>query len=200
MTVPSEIELPPPARLAIAYATTRYRAAFKLILQIDLRMADVVAKTREPLVGQIKMAWWREGFTSSPANRPKGEPLFEALAEQGEDIPPSALEALVAAWEVLLGQDEWNQGLLTEHADLRAQAIFGTYGDWVGTPGDMRAIGHAWAMGSLAQAFPGRLAPSLMPMLPVLPAARALRPLNILAMSTYAVSGPRLIWHALTGR
>lgn len=200
MTLHSETELHPPARLAIAYATTRYRAAFKLILQIDLRMADVVAKAREPLVGQIKMAWWREGFTSPPAHRPKGEPLFQALAQQGDDIPPSALEALVAAWEVLLGHDEWTPDLLTQHADLRAQAVFGTYGDWAGVPHDMRAIGYAWALGSLTEAFPGRLSPSLIPELPILPAARAVRPLNILAMSVYPVSGPRLIWHALTGR
>lgn len=200
MTVRSETELPPPARLAIAYATTRYRAAFKLILQIDLRMADIIAKAREPLVGQIKMAWWREGFTSSPANRPKGEPLFEALAQVGDDIPPSALDALVAAWEVLVGQDDWTQDLLTQHANLRAQAVFGTYRDWVGASGDMRAIGYAWALGSLTEAFPGRLSPSLMSVLPILPTARAVRPLNILAMSVYAVSGPQLIWHALTGR
>lgn len=200
MTLSSEIELVPPVRLAIAYAPARYRAAFKLILEIDHKMAEIMAKAREPLVGQIKMAWWREGFTSSQAQRPKGEPLFEALAQQGDDIPPSALEALVAAWEILLGQDEWTQSLLTQHADLRAQAVFGTYGDLISAPGDMRPIGHVWAMGSLAQAFPGRVSPSLMPLLPDLPADRAVRPLNILAMSVHAVSGPRLIWHALTGR
>lgn len=200
MTSPSEAELTPPTRLSIAYATRRYRAAFKLILQIDQRMADIVAKAREPLVGQIKMAWWREGFTSPPESRPKGEPLFEALAGQGSDIPPVALEALVSAWELLLGQDDWTGDLLTQHADLRAQAVFGTYGDWLCAPEDMRAIGNAWAVGALAEAFPGRVEPSLMPPRPTLPTARALRPLSILALSVYPVSGPRVIWHALTGR
>lgn len=199
MTMPSETELPPPARLAIAYASARYRPAFKLILQIDQKMADIVAKAREPLVGQIKMAWWREGFTSPPESRPKGEPLFEALAGQGGDIPPSALEAIVAAWEILLGQDEWTHDLVTQHADLRAQAVFGTYADWTATSYDVRAMGNAWARGSLAEAMPGRLAPSLILPIPFLPKARAVRPLNILALSVYPVSGPRVIWHALTG-
>lgn len=200
MTVPPETELAPPARLAIAYANARYRAAFKLILLIDQRMADIVAKAREPLVGQIKMAWWREGFTSPPESRPKGEPLFEALARQGGDIPASALESLVSAWEILLGQDDWTQDLLRQHAELRTQGVFRTYGDWLGAQHDVRAIGDAWALGSLMDIFPGRVAPSLMPSLPTLPTARAVRPLNILAMSVYPVSGPRVIWHALTGR
>jgi phytoene synthase len=200
MTLPPEAELAPPARLAIVYATARYRAAFKLILQIDQRMADIVAKAREPLVGQIKMAWWREGFTSPPESRPKGEPLFEALAGQGNDIPPASLEALVSAWELLLGQEDWWPDLLTKHADLRAQAVFGTYGDWLCAPDDMSVIGNAWAVGALAEAFPGRVEPSLMPPRPTLPTARALRPLSILALSVYPVSGPRVIWHALTGR
>lgn len=200
MTLPSEAELAPPTRLAIAYAAARYRAAFRLILQIDQKMADIVAKAREPLVGQIKMAWWREGFTSPSESRPKGEPLFEALAVHGTDIPPAALEAIVSAWEILLGQDDWSQDLLTQHADLRAQAVFGTYAAWVGGPDDMRPIGTAWALGSLAEAFTGRLAPSIMPSLPALPTARIARPLSILALSVYPVSGPRVIWHALTGR
>lgn len=200
MTVPPETELAPPARLAIVHANARFRAAFKLVLMIDQKMADIVAKAREPLVGQIKMAWWREGFTSPPQSRPKGEPLFEALAGQGGDIPPTALEAIVSAWEMLLGQDDWTQDLLQQHAELRTQAVFGTYRDWVGTSDDVRIMGHAWALGSLADVFPGRVAPSLMPPLPTLPTARAVRPLNILALSVYPVTGPRFIWHALTGR
>lgn len=200
MTVPPETELAPPARLAIVYANARFRAAFKLVLMIDQKMADIVAKAREPLVGQIKMAWWREGFTSPPQSRPKGEPLFEALAGQGGDIPPTALEAIVSAWEMLLGQDDWTHDLLTQHADLRAQAVFGTYRDWLGMSYDVRIMGHAWALGSLADAFPGHVAPPLMPPLPNLPTARAVRPLSILALSVYPVSGPRVIWHALTGQ
>lgn len=200
MTVPPNAELKPPVLLAIAYATPRYRAAFKLILQIDQRMADIVAKAREPLVGQIKMAWWREGFTSPPESRPKGEPIFEALAGQGNKIPTATLEVLVSAWEILLGRDDWTRDMLAQHVDLRTQAVFGTYGDWVGASYDVRAIGNAWAFGSLERAFPGRLASSVKPLLPPLPTARATRPLTILTLSVYPVSGPRLIWHALTGR
>jgi len=200
MTLTSDAELDPPARLAIAYAPPRYRTAFKLILQIDERMADIVAKGREPLVGQIKMAWWREGFTSPPENRPKGEPIFEALAGQGDKIPPATLEALVSAWEFLLGQDDWTRDMLTQHVDLRTRAVFETYRDWVGASCDVRDMGNAWAFGSLEQTFPGRLTLAVKPPLPPLPTARVTRPLTILTLSLYPVSGPRLIWHALTGR
>jgi len=200
VTLPLETELAPPARLAIAYATKGYRAAFTLLLQIDQRMADIVAKAREPLVGQIKMAWWGEAFTSPPQSRPKGEPIFEALAGQGDKIPAATLDALVSAWEILLGEDDWTRDMLAQHVDLRTKAVFATYRDWVGASCDVRAIGAAWAFGALEQALPGRLAPSVKPTLPPLPSARVTRPLTILTLSVYPVSGPRLIWHALTGR
>jgi phytoene synthase len=198
MTSDLVLELAPPARLAIAYAPSDVRSAFALLLQIDNRFAEILRNAREPMIAQIKMAWWREAFASAADARPKGEPLLQALNEAGDRIPLSALEALASAWEALLGSERFNQEVIDVHAELRAEAIFSTYAGWMGTVQDMRPIGRSWALEALRIAFPDRVAGCNMPPAP-LPKARALRPLSILTMSVRTVSGPRLILHALTG-
>lgn len=198
MTTDAVLELAPPAQLAIAYAPLNIRSAFALLLQIDNRFAEILRNAREPMIAQIKMAWWREAFASPAEARPKGEPLLHALNEVGEYIPLSALEALAAAWEHLLGNERFSQELVDAHAELRAEAIFLTYAGWMGTVQDMRPIGRIWALEALRIAFPERVAVCNTPHAP-LPKARALRPLSILTMSVRTASGPRLILHALTG-
>ncbi|MBJ7527586.1 MAG: squalene/phytoene synthase family protein [Sphingomonadaceae bacterium] len=198
MTSDPVLALAPPARLAIAYAPSGVRSAFALILHIDNRFAEILRNAREPMIAQIKMAWWREAFASAAEARPKGEPLLQALNEAGDRIPLSALEALASAWEHLLGNERFSQEAIEAHAELRAEAIFATYAGWMGTVQDMRPIGRSWALEALRTAFPDRVADFNVPPAP-LPKARALRPLSILTMSVRTVSGPRLILHALTG-
>ena len=105
----------------------------------------------------------------------------------------------MSAWEELLGSDEWNQAVTGTHAQLRAEAIFQTYANWVGSAQDVRPIGRLWAIETLRKAFPQRVAGSISAPLAALPKGRGLRPLSILHMSVRTASGPRLVWHALTG-
>jgi phytoene synthase len=195
----ASLEILPPTRLAIAYVPAHLRSALTLLLQMDMRFGDIVGTAGEPMIAQIKMAWWRETLTEAVDLRPKGEPLLQALAAVGGAIPLSALEALVSAWEELLGSDEWNQAVTDTHTQLRAEAIFQTYANWVGSAQDVRPIGRLWAIETLRKAFPQRIASSISTPLAALPKGRALRPLSILHMSVRTASGPRLVWHALTG-
>ncbi len=191
--------LAPPAQLAVAYAHRSVRPSFSLLLEIDNRLQGILENSREPMIAQIKMAWWREAFENSPNARPKGEPLLQALNDVGDVIPSAALESLVSAWEILLGSEHWVRDAVAAHAALRSDAIFQTYAQWVSTKQDVQAAGQAWATNALRQEFPDRFskdlqrgnAPSLR--------SRKLRPLSILNMSVRTSSGPRLIWHALTG-
>ncbi len=192
-------EMTPPTNLAIAYAPLRVRSAFALLLQIDNRLANILRSSREPMIGQIKMAWWREAFGQAPHQRPKGEPLLQALTEIDDLIPHTALEALVLGWEILLGSERWNQEDIDRHSDLRTEAIFQTFADWIGSERDILPIGRLWALESLRMAFPERIADNItLPPAPI-PKVRALRPLSILALSMRTDSGLRLVWHALTG-
>ena len=192
-------QLPPPANLAVAYTPIVFRPALTLLLQLDARFADIVRKAREPMIAQIKLAWWRDAFAAEPALRPKGEPLLQALSACGDVISPSALQDLVSAWELLLGEGEWAAQDLEKHAALRGGAIFGSYAAWIGEGCDVSSVSHQWALDALRLEFPSKLSvPNNQP-LPALPKGRKLRPLSILAMSVRKVTGLRLIGHALTG-
>lgn len=192
-------QLPPPANLAVAYTPVAFRPAFTLLLQLDMRFADIVRKAREPMIAQIKLAWWRDAFAAEPALRPKGEPLLQSLGACGDTIKFSALEDLVSAWELLLGEDEWAAEDVEAHAALRGRAIFGSYAVWMGGVCDISALSHQWALDALRLEFPSKFVALDNQPLPALPKGRKLRPLSILAMSVRKVTGFRLIGHALTG-
>jgi phytoene synthase len=195
----TSLHLPPPANLAVAYTPVALRPAFTLLLQLDARFAAIVRKAREPMIAQIKLAWWRDAFAAEAALRPKGEPLLQALSACGDVISPSALQDLVSAWELLLGEGEWAAQDVAKHAALRGRAIFGSYAVWIGDSYDINALSDQWALDALRVEFPSKLSvPNKQP-LPALPKGRKLRPLSILAMSVRKVTGLRLIGHALTG-
>ena len=195
--IPSQ--LPPPANLAVAYTPVVFRPAFTLLLQLDMRFADIVRKAREPMIAQIKLAWWRDAFAAESALRPKGEPLLQALGDYGDVILPSALEGLVSAWELMLGEGEWAAQDVEKHAALRGRAIFGSYAAWAGEGCDISSLSHQWALDGLRAEFPSQSVAFSNQPLPALPKGRKLRPLSILAMSVRKVTGLRLIGHALTG-
>jgi 15-cis-phytoene synthase len=195
-----ESDLPPPARLAVAYAPPAVRRAFSLLLRFDTRFASVVGRASEPMIGQMKLAWWRDALLRPSGSRPKGEPLLSELGEFGGRIPVSAVERLLSAWEILLAADQWSSKTINEFADLRGSAIFKTYADMVAAPCDVSSLGAAWAVDDLKMLFGARV-PDSEPRATLLHSKkRLLRPLTILAMSVRSVSGPRLIWHALTGQ
>jgi phytoene synthase len=94
--------LAPPARLALAYAPRAARPAWLAFLALDARLAGVVRQAREPLIGQIRLAWWRERLGEPAAAWPAGEPLLLLLREWGDHR--RGLGAMVDGWEVLLAE------------------------------------------------------------------------------------------------
>lgn len=67
------------------------------------RLTKLLLDAREPLIGQIKLAWWRDMaalVASDPAALPKGEPLLAEL--QATWAGQGGLDALVDAAEALL--------------------------------------------------------------------------------------------------
>lgn len=67
------------------------------------RLTALLRDAREPLIGQIKLAWWRDMMAmlaSDPAALPKGEPLLAEL--QASLAGQGGLTALVDAAEAML--------------------------------------------------------------------------------------------------
>lgn len=141
--------LPPERRLALAYAPRHARGAFLAVLALDQKLARIVGQGSEPLIGQMRMAWWRERLAEPAHSNPKGEPILTLLAQSGLDRP--GLIQLVDAWEVLLG-DRFDAQTIDTHADGRSGA-FGGLAAALGfgtIPSDAVRMARNWVLADLA--------------------------------------------------
>ncbi len=123
MSTPSHQDLldtlAPTHRLALAYAPVSSRPAWTAFLALDARLAGVVRSAREPLLGQLRLAWWRERLGDKAP--PRGEPLLASLAVWGEHR--AWLVALVDGWEALLGEAPLGEDALSALAEGRGRAV-----------------------------------------------------------------------------
>lgn len=194
-----ESALAPPVRLAIAYARADLRDALSLLLRFDDRIAGVVGRSSEPIIGQMKIAWWHDAIAKTRENRPRGEPLLIELNEiENEDVA-GAMRQILGAWELLLAEEQWSPETLATFAEMRGEGLFGTYLRWIGENAGA-GLARQWALDDLRQRFGSRVDMSFAQPPETLPLMRSLRPLTILALAATAPAGFRMTWHALTGR
>lgn len=215
--------LTPLQRLLIAYARKadkmRYAAAFAL----DNRLAESALGASEPLLGQVRIAWWRDRLADIDKAGDSGEPLlalFHDLEGQGTDL--SAASGLVDHWEaVLLGDDGDDTVSLATALDGRGEALFALAGQC----GEADPVQRQWAAHWSRWDWLRRLQEDRAETLwqqwrsditqpPRKVFDRAARPLSMLCRLVYAdrdrarpgsdiyrpaIAG-KLIWHGLTGR
>jgi phytoene synthase len=119
MKEPNDDYLPPEAELALAWSPPKVRAALTTVLQLDRRLARIVARTSEPMLGQMRLAWWREALAKPTADRPQGDKVLDALGRHwaGKE---QAVIAMVEGWEYLLADRSLAQADLQGCAAGRA--------------------------------------------------------------------------------
>ena len=107
----------PPARLALAYATAETRSLWAAYFALEARLAEAGARTSQPMMAQLRLAWWRDRLKTPARDWPKGEPVLAALACW--DAERAALTALVDGWEALLVGEDGGSAL----AEARVSAM-----------------------------------------------------------------------------
>lgn len=172
--------LAPDRRLALSYAPRAARCLFLGLYALDARLGTAVRTAREPALGQIKLAWWRERIAENPAQRPRGEPVLGALAAWGES--GSALTALVDGWEQQLGEEPASTESIRAFTQGRGAACAALAGLLGADPIMANRAGLGWALldlGALQGPSAGLRAVTDESdwQLPKLP--RALRPLSV---------------------
>ncbi len=207
--------------LATLYAAPAARAGLFALHALDLELAEVARTTTEPMLGQIRLAWWREQLQALDAGARPAQPVLAALAEHllPAGIAGASLEPLEDAWLALLDDD------VAAHAQARGR-LFETAAALLCPGADAtlveRAarIGGGWAIvdvarqgGAVGDELLDRAGAWLAPA-PLPPAARSLAGLAALARRDLAslqrgrLPGPRgtpgrqarLAWSILTGR
>ncbi|MDZ3831427.1 MAG: hypothetical protein U0S50_06375 [Sphingopyxis sp.] len=128
-------------RVMVAVPRAR-RTATATLWMLAERLTKLLIDAREPLIGQIKLAWWRDMMvmlSEKPSALPKGEPLLAELQRRWTGC--AGLDTLVDAAEALL--------LAEDAAERRAAAMaFGQnlFTLSAGTEAVGDGAGHRWGL------------------------------------------------------
>lgn len=105
-------------QLALAHTPERARGRLRTYFELDRRLARIVGATNEPMLGQMRLAWWRETLGKPRNERPTGDAVLDAIGVHWEGRE-GALSKLVDAWEYMLAE-ELGQDAAREFGSLRA--------------------------------------------------------------------------------
>jgi phytoene synthase len=179
--------LPAVARLALVYAPFAARRQTLALLALDARLANLIRRSSEPMLAQLRLAWWREAIAGDPASWPQGEPILALLRSWTAN--EATVGRLVDAWEALTAPSPLPVTALQAFAEGRGAAS-AALAEAVGRGQDRDAahqLGSIWALEDLAmrlarddeRALAIALADKLPRPLPRV--GRSLRPLRVLA-------------------
>ena len=128
--------LSPPERLAVAYAPRAFRPLWEGFLLLDQRLAAATRAGRDPLMIQLRLAWWRDRFASPASEWPAGEPLLALLKPW--DTQRAALRAMVDGWEARIVGEDGGEAML----DLFSQRLMHLLGAALAPDAALANRGH----------------------------------------------------------
>lgn len=179
--------------LALTAALPEDRDLLSLLLEFDARLERIIATSSETMLGQIRLAWWRDTLNSD--SPPAGEPLIARFTEISRSVGWSLTEPmlrLLEGWEYRLLDPADNDGF----AGARGKGLFRAFAGPGAAPG-LDDAARSWALAGL-----GGDADCCPPDAVLRSWPRRLRPLSLLALAGRAqgrLGGVRLSWHGLTG-
>jgi phytoene synthase len=140
----------PEARLALAWSPPKVRAPLSIALQLDRRLARIVSRTNEPMLGQMRLAWWRDALSTPPAARPRGDAVLDAIGAHWHGRE-AALATMVDGWEVLVTAERLCPADIAAFAAGRS-AFFATLNEDTadGNAERAAAAGWRWALADAA--------------------------------------------------
>lgn len=125
----------------------------RAVWRLDARLADVVRTTTEPLIGQMRMAWWRDVLLDMTGTKGKGDPLADVLKAEiaARATLRARLVAMVDGWEAfLLARDELDDAALQDFARARGGGLFFALGRDADAPVWIDRAGAVWALWDLS--------------------------------------------------
>ena len=131
--------------LALVHVPSSLRDAFAALFTLDAAMGDVVARSTEPALGRIKLAWWRERLEALDSEPPPAEPRLRAAADHlvAKGIKGADLAGLEPGWATLL-----DPNIDPQLVAMRGAILFAVGGRLLGSADAM--LGDAGALYALA--------------------------------------------------
>jgi phytoene synthase len=192
--------LDPDRTLALAYVPSSRRLAVEALWRLDAALASVLSTGREPLISQIRLAWWREALETLDTARVPAEPVLQAVA--GHVLPGGVggaeLAVMEAGWAVLLTPEPLTEADLDVYGSARGGVLFRCSARLLGGPAPpaLEQAGAAWALVDLArhsgnEADAGRALAAARALVAPASFPAPLRPLGMLAALARRDAQPR---------
>ena len=141
--------------LALSYIPACSRAAVRALWQLDAALGAVLTSGREPLISQIKLAWWRDSLEKLDRERAPAEPALLSAAEQilPRGVTGADLSGMAEGWGLLLTPDPMTREELARYAAARGGLLFRFSALLLGAESnpEVEAAGEGWALLDLAR-------------------------------------------------
>lgn len=140
--------------LALLYLPEADRSAMRALFAISAAMGAVLRSTDEPMIGRIRLAWWREQLEALTLEAPApAEPRLVAaqalLLPRG--ISGKDLAGLEQGWERMLDPFPWSVET-SEGIWFRGVLAFGLAARLLGSPSEpLQKMGGLWALTDAAR-------------------------------------------------
>lgn len=148
-------QLDPDRALALTYVPARKRPALEALWRLDVALGQVLAGGREPLISQIKLAWWRDSLEKLDRAKAPAEPVLEAVARHvlPTGVTGAQLAELEQGWTTLVSPEPLTLEELATYAAKRGALLFRLSGVILGQDlsAEMARGGEAWALADLAR-------------------------------------------------
>lgn len=147
------MELDPDRKLALAYVPATARPAVEALWRLDASFGAILATGTQPLISQMRLAWWREALERLDQAPPPAEPLLHALAAHVLPLVRGAeLAAMEEGWLILLSDEALSEDELARYAGLRGGQLFACTARLLGETGfPVKDAGARWALADLAR-------------------------------------------------
>jgi phytoene synthase len=122
-------------------------------------IARIAETVREPMLAQVRLAWWRETVVGARAGKPRNHDVAKALADTlaANDLPEDIFERMIAARSFDAAQERFaDMGALERYADATSGSVMRLAARVLGEASDdlAREAGIAYALAGLLRAIP----------------------------------------------
>lgn len=142
-------------QLALSYVPAARRAVLATLWRLDSTFGGLLAGGSQPMVTQIKLAWWREALEALDRAPPPAEPLLQAAARTllPAGLSSAALAEMAEGWEILLTAEAIGEEELAIYARQRGGLLFRCSAILLGRPSgaEVERAGEGWALADLAR-------------------------------------------------
>ncbi|MBX3506164.1 MAG: squalene/phytoene synthase family protein [Parvibaculum sp.] len=147
--------------LTLLFAPSAKRPALTALYAFNIEIARIAELVTEPMMGHIRLQWWRETLNGLPRGETRGHAAAEALHEAGT-IPLDKLQMLIDARERDLSDDAFgDMGALEAYAEETSSALMTIAAEILagedaaqGAATVIRHAGVAYALTGILRALP----------------------------------------------